>query len=116
MKIQTRKEGGVCVVELHGKLAQPDGTAALRSKVRELDDAGDHRLVFDLRNVPWLDSSGVGEIVGCHTRAADQGGEVRLVLPEKPLSEFSFTQLGQILKSYPTTEEAVASFADLADG
>ena len=112
MKIRTRKAGNACVVELSGRLAQPDGTADLRSKVRELDAAGEYRLVLDLRKVPWLDSSGLGEIVGCHTRAQDRGGEVKLVLPENPLSAFSYTQLEQVIDTFDTPEEAIASFAD----
>lgn len=110
MKIQTRKEGTVCVIELHGKLAQPDGTAALREKAKELDEAGEHRLVLDLRNVPWLDSSGVGEIVGCYARAQDRGGQIKLVMPEEPLSGFSFTQLEQVIETFDSPEEAIASF------
>ena len=111
MDIRTRKEGNACVLELTGKLAQPDGTQNLRDKAKELDEAGEYHLVLDLRNVPWLDSSGLGEIVGCHARAQDQGGEVKLVLPEKPLSGFTYTQLEQLFDIFETTEDAVASFA-----
>ena len=81
MDIRTRKEGTACILELSGKLAQPDGTDSLRNTAKELDAAGEHNLVLDLTNVPWLDSSGLGEIVGCHARAQDQGGEVKLERP-----------------------------------
>ena len=57
MDIRTRKEGTTCILELTGKLAQPDGTENLRNKTKELDEAGEHDFVLDLRNVPWLDSS-----------------------------------------------------------
>ena len=110
MKIETRNEGNICVIELHGKLSQPDGTAALRAKVKELDAAGVHHLVLDLRNVPWLDSSGVGEIVAGFTVAQDHGGAMKLVLPEKPLSGFSFTQLELIIEVFDDLEAAIASF------
>ena len=108
MKIHTRREPEVCILELHGKLAQPDGTADLRSQVQKLEEAGDHRLVLDLRNVPWIDS---GEIVACYTRAQDLGGTVKLVLPEQPLSGFSYAQLEPLFEVFDTPEDAVASFS-----
>ena len=111
MKIQTRRVGGVCVVKLSGKLAHPDGTAELRKKIKELDTAGQHDLVLDLRDVPWVDSSGLGEVVACYTRAQDLGGDVKLVLPEEPLSAFSYTQMEQLFAIFDTTEEAISSFS-----
>jgi anti-sigma B factor antagonist len=110
MKIETRNEGDVYIMELHGKLAQPDGTATLRKKVKELSADGKHELVLDLRNVPWLDSSGVGEIVAGFTLAQDNGGALKLVLPEKPLSGFSFTQLELVIETFEDPGTAVASF------
>ncbi|MGD8375228.1 MAG: STAS domain-containing protein [Acidobacteriota bacterium] len=110
MKIQTRTEGGTHVLQLTGKLAQPEGTTALRRVFRDLETAGRVRVVLDLRNVPWMDSSGLGEIVSCYARAQDRGGDVKLVLPEKPLSAFTFTHLEELFEIFVTPEEAVAAF------
>ena len=96
---------------LSGTLTYPEATAELRRRWTELMTAGERWFVINMLAVPWLDSSGMGEIVACYKRAHEQGGVVKLVLEKKPYTMFTHSQLGKMFGIFSTEEEAVAGFA-----
>jgi anti-sigma B factor antagonist len=112
MRIDVRQEGALVVLELHGEVRIGEPTNLLRGRFKELLEAGGRRFVFDMRGVPWLDSSGLGEVFACHKRAREKGGAVKLVLTGKPCSLFTITQLDRILEIFPDPQAALASCAD----
>ncbi len=98
------------MLSLAGKLCFPDATADLRQQSRELVADGEKQVVLDMLAVPWLDSSGIGEVVACYKRVREQGGTVKLVLREKPFLQFTFCHLEKMFDIYQDVDEAVASF------
>jgi len=112
MKIDVRHEGSIVVLELHGEVRIGEPSNLLRARFKDLLEAGGRHFVFDMRAVPWLDSSGLGEVFACHKRARERGGAVKLVLTGKPCSLFTITQLDRILEIFSDPQVALASFPD----
>ena len=112
MEIFTRREGKVTVVSLSGAVVGGEAEASLRSTFRGLLDSGDRLFVFHMTAVPYLDSAGVGELVGCAKRDYERGGAIKIVLaPRGPVREiFKVTSLDKVFEIFEHEAEAVASF------
>ncbi len=110
MRIEVERRAGVAVLHLRGEVARGAATELLRREVRELVAAGEATLVLDMLHVPWLDSSGLGEVFACCKRARSAGGVVKLVLQGKSRSLFTFTELHRVLEIFDDLDAALASF------
>ena len=88
-KMQTtiRHVGDVAVVDIRGRITLGEGNVMLREIVRELADHGSKKIVLNLGEVQYIDSSGVGELVKTHTTVRNQGGKLRLVNLNKHVDE-----------------------------
>ncbi len=74
---------------------------------------GHRRIVLNLERVPFIDSSGIVELVGCHKRACETGAEIRLLNPIPKVRELlAVTQLSDILQIFDNEEKVLASFSD----
>lgn len=112
MKINTRQEGNVTILEVAGKITIGAGDLALRQAVHEALEGGATNLVIDLANVTTIDSSGVGELVSAYTTATNRGAKLKLArIPEKVNDVLTITQLITVFDVYDTVGEAVRSFA-----
>lgn len=111
MTIEVRKQGRICIFEIHGELSYGQPTALLRKHCIEALAGGDRLFLFDMLDVPWLDSSGLGEVVACHKRARENKGVVKLVLAERSRSLFVITQLQRMFDIFADLESGIASFA-----
>jgi anti-sigma B factor antagonist len=112
MKINTRQEGNVTILEVAGKITIGAGDLALRQGVQDALNSGATNLVLDLGGVTTIDSSGVGELVSAYTTATNRGAKVKLAhLPEKVNDVLVITQLITVFDVYDTVDEAVRSFA-----
>jgi anti-anti-sigma factor len=110
MKIDVHERGDVCLLVLEGEVKLGEPTRLLREKSRELVHAGKRFFVLDMLGVPWLDSSGIGEVFACYKRARQNDGVVKLVLRDRSLSLFTMTQLDRVFEIYGDVDRAVASF------
>jgi anti-sigma B factor antagonist len=111
MEIREREVDGVRVLDLKGKVTGGEGSAKLKRRIADLVDAGYDRIVINLAGVPYMDSSGLGELVRCFTAAQRAGGSVKLSSPSRRLIDlFNLTKLSTILDICDTDAEAVASF------
>jgi len=79
MRTTTRYIGDVAVLDISGRITLGEGNVMLREIVRELADKGNKKVVLNLGEVQYIDSSGVGELVKTHTTVRNQGGQIRLV-------------------------------------
>ena len=109
--IDVRKSGDVCILDVKGEMRIGQPTALLRKTCRQLIEQGERHFVFDMLDVPWLDSSGLGEVFACFKRAREIDGAVKLVLRGKSYSLFTITQLDRVFEIFEEAETAVASFA-----
>lgn len=81
VKMQTsiRQIGDVTVLDISGRITLGEGNVMLREIVRDMADKGNKRIVLNLAEVTYVDSSGVGELVKTHTTIRNKGGELKLV-------------------------------------
>ena len=78
-KLTIREVDHVTVVDIHGRIVLGDEIGALRDTVRDLVSQGKKRIILNLANVDYIDSSGVGELVGSFTSVRNGGGELKLL-------------------------------------
>jgi anti-sigma B factor antagonist len=112
MTIEVRKDEEVCILEISGKIMLGEPTKQLREKVKELLGAGERIFIFDMANVPWLDSSGIGEVVACRNRIVAVEGRIRVVLNPEMHDLFTLFELQKVLKYYGNIERALASLVE----
>jgi anti-sigma B factor antagonist len=111
MKISTREVEGITIVDLSGRITLGDETGKLRSTVRELLDKGVKKIVLNFAGVSYIDSTGVGELVGCYTTVRGQGGEMKLMaLTQKVQDLFHVTKLYTVFDVKEDEFTAVKSF------
>ena len=79
MTANTRLVGGVTIVDLSGRIVLGDGSTALRDLVRNLISEGNKKILLNLRNVDYIDSSGLGELVSAFTSVRSGGGALKLL-------------------------------------
>ena len=82
MQLNTRDAGRVAIVDLKGRVVLGSGDLALREAVQKLLDAGKTKIILNLKEVDYVDSAGIGELVACKKRATAKGGDVRLLMPK----------------------------------
>lgn len=111
MQFDVAQHDDVVVISLSGDvMGGPDGST-LHSKLHELRSMGSHNVVVDLDGVRFMNSSGLGMLIGALTTMRNAGGDLRLArVGERVLSLLMITKLVSVFKHYDTVEEAVESF------
>ena len=79
MKTSTRQVDGVTIVDCSGRITLGEGSVILRDTVRELLGKGNKKILLNLGDVNYIDSSGIGELVSAFTTVRNQGGELKLL-------------------------------------
>lgn len=111
MKLKTREKDNVRILEVKGKvMGGPDATLfqdTLKAQIAK----GHKRFIFDLGGVDWMNSSGLGILIGGYTTIKNAGGELKLsAVTDKIRSLFMITKLVTIFDTYESVEEALKSF------
>jgi anti-sigma B factor antagonist len=110
LRMQTQISGDVFIVHCDGRIVFGDEGAALRERIRDML-SGSPRVVVNLNEVQYLDSGGLGILVGLCVSARNRGGELKLVNPSQRVSDvLRRTNLDTIISVYGSDEEAVAAF------
>jgi anti-sigma B factor antagonist len=112
MAVEVRQKGKVSIVDVKGKLTVGDDHIQLREAVKGLLEGGNRLFVFNLRDVPFMDSSGLGETAACKMRVSRHEGVIKLVLEEhsKVREVLKITGLDHAFEIYEDEGEALASF------
>ena len=95
MKTSIRQVDGVTIVDCSGRITLGEGSVVLRDAVRDLLTKGQKKILLNLGEVNYIDSSGIGELVSAYTTAKNQGGELKLLKLTKKVHD-----LLQITKLY----------------
>jgi len=105
--------GTIASIDLRGKFIKGQGGHQLQMLAEKVLSAGSDQILLNLTEVPIIDSMGIGEIVRCYNKVRDAGGELKLVgLTDRVYGALTITQLLKVIDSYPTEEEAAASFKE----
>ena len=111
MDIELRSLGPVKLVKLRGRLNLGDAVDRLRETLDDLIGSGDTRILLDLSEVPWIDSSGIGLLVKLLTSAKQQGGAMKLLNPSKfTVQTLKMIALLDVFEIFEDPQVAVASF------
>lgn len=109
--IQAREVNGVTVLDLNGRLVLGEPATHLRDTIRSYGRDG-ARLVLNLAGVAYIDSAGMGELVGCHVTMRTVGGDMKVVhLHERVQVLLKLMRLHDMFHPFETEEEAILSFA-----
>lgn len=111
--IVEKKQGDVLILDLRGRLTLGPETAELRSRLNDLMDAGHRKIVLTLREVTYVDSSGLAALIACYTTARKHEGDLKLAhLTTRIRDLLQITRLSTVFENYAAVEDAVASFAN----
>ena len=111
MKLSSREQDGIVVLEPKGKIMGGPDATVLREAVYEYVNQNKKRIVIDLKEVDWMNSTGLGILISCLTTLRNAGGELRLSnVTQKIKSLLTITKLVTIFESFESTEQAVTSF------
>jgi anti-sigma B factor antagonist len=113
MKIKEKIENHVAILEIGGKMMGGPENAELHEKIRSLIGDGIKKVVIDLRDVKWMNSSGLGVLMACMTTLKNSKGMLKLAnVTEKIESLLIITQLIKIFETYESVERAVSSMTE----
>jgi anti-sigma B factor antagonist len=111
MKASTRQVDGITVVDLSGRITLGEGSVVLRDTVRDLLAKGDRKMLLNLGEVTYIDSSGIGELVSAFTTVRNQGGELKLLnLTKKVHDLLQITKLYTVFDVKDDEATAISSF------
>ncbi|MCK4271446.1 STAS domain-containing protein [bacterium] len=106
-----REQNGVVILEPKGKIMGGPDAGAVRERLHQLIDDGKKKVVVDLSGVSWMNSSGLGILIGGLTTMRNSGGDLKLAnTTEKVQNLLMVTKLISIFESYDTVDDAVASY------
>lgn len=111
MKIEKRRNGDVTIFDLKGKILFGDGIDELRQSVNASIKENEKHLILNFAEVPYLDSTGLGEVVRSYTTLKKEGGTVKITnLTNKVKDLMMVTKLITVFETFEDENEAVKSF------
>ena len=111
MKMEVKQEGDVTVIGFEGYLNKNLGDYKIKNTTIDLLNEGVRKILLQLDEVKFINSAGIGELVGAYISISNRGGVIKLCgIPEKVYKMLKITQLISIFDTYKTKEEALASF------
>jgi anti-sigma B factor antagonist len=106
-----REDGSITIIDLSGRIALGEGSALLRTTIRDLLERERIKIVLNLGDVNYIDSSGIGELVSAFTAVRNRQGELKLLhLTKKVHDLLQITKLYTVFDVYTDEGTAVRSF------
>ena len=111
MKTRIRQANGVAIVDCRGRIVLGEECVVLRDTVRELLSNGQTKILLNLGDINYIDSSGIGELVGAFTTVRKQGGDIKLLNLTKKVHEvLQITKLYTVFDVKEDEAGAIKSF------
>ena len=111
VKLSTRQVGDVSVVDVAGRITLGEGSSALRDALRDMVSKDHKKILLNLGDVSYIDSSGIGELVSAFTTTKNQGGELKLLNLTKKVNDLlQITKLYTVFDVKDDEASAVKSF------
>ena len=112
VKLSTRQVGNVTVVDVTGRITLGEGSSALRETLRDLVNKHQNKILLNLADVSYIDSSGIGELVSGYTTVTNTGGSLKLLNLNKRVKDLlQITKLYTVFEVHDDEAAAVRSFA-----
>lgn len=111
MEFTRNESDGVTILALDGKLIVGEATAALKDQIKSLTDEGVRKLILNLKEVDYIDSSGLGTLVYSFSTFRKQGGALKLTnLSRRNIELMLLTKLETVFEVFDNEQSAVDSF------
>jgi anti-sigma B factor antagonist len=111
MKIDERSAGKVKILDVSGQIKFTQGDEMLKDKIHSVVHQGSKKILVNLGGVDYVDSAGLGELVGAYTTVAKAGGTMKLLNVTKKMRDLlSITKLLTVFETFDNEQEAVNSF------
>jgi anti-anti-sigma factor len=108
---QKKIEPDIVVMEMHGRITMGSDSQKIEWGVAQLIEQNQRKVIFDLSEICYLDSSGVGILMMCHAKLRKAGGTLRLAGAKGMVEEaLAMTSVNKIVQLYTTAQEAVDDF------
>jgi anti-sigma B factor antagonist len=111
VKLNTRQVGDVSVIDVAGRITLGEGSAALREAIRDLIAKNQRKILLNLGEVNYIDSSGIGELVSGFTSVSNSGGSLKLLNLNKRVKDLlQITKLYTVFDVHEDEAGAIRSF------
>ncbi len=111
VKLNVRQVGDVTVVDVAGRITLGEGSSALRETLRDLVSKGQNKILLNLGDVSYIDSSGIGELVSGFTSVTNSGGTLKLLNLTKRVQDLlQITKLYTVFDVHDSEATAIRSF------
>jgi anti-sigma B factor antagonist len=112
VKITNRQVGDVTVVDATGRITLGEGASVFRDMIRDLATKGNKKILINLSDVSYIDSSGIGEMVSSFTTVTNHGGQLKLLgLTKRVKDLLQITKLYTVFEVFEDESSAIRSFA-----
>jgi anti-sigma B factor antagonist len=112
VKLSTRQVGNVTVIDVAGRITLGEGSSALRETLRDLVAKNQNKILLNLADVSYIDSSGIGELVSGYTTVTNTGGSLKLLNLNKRVKDLlQITKLYTVFEVHEDEAAAIRSFA-----
>ena len=111
VKLTTRQVGDVTVIDAAGRITLGEGSSTFRDSIKELTAKGHKKVLLNLGEVSYIDSSGIGELVSGFTTVSNAGGQLKLLKLTKRIQDLlQITKLYTIFEVFDDEAAGLASF------
>lgn len=111
-KANLRQAGDVAIVDLAGRITMGEGSGVVRSAIKELLAGGRKNILLNLKDVAYIDSAGLGELVGAFASVNNAAGGIKLLHVQGKVRDLlQITKLYTVFQAYDDELAAVRSFA-----
>jgi len=111
VKLNTRQVGDVSVIDVAGRITLGEGSSALRDALRDMINKNQKKILLNLGEVNYIDSSGIGELVSGFTTVTNSGGQLKLLNLNKRVKDLlQITKLYTVFDVHEDEAGAIRSF------
>lgn len=111
VKLSSRQVGDVTVIDAAGRITLGEGSSTFRDTIKDLTAKGHKKVLLNLGDVSYIDSSGIGELVSGFTTVANAGGSLKLLNLTKRIQDLlQITKLYTVFEVFDDEAAALASF------
>jgi anti-sigma B factor antagonist len=110
-EVEVRLAGNVAIVDMTGRVTLGEGCNLLRETVKQLLNSDRKHILLNLKNVSYIDSSGLGQLAGCYVTTSRMGGQLKILNTEGKVHDLlQITKLFTVFVTFSDEAEAIASF------
>ena len=111
VSVTIRQVGDVSVLDVAGRITLGEGSSTLRESLRTVSSVRDAKILLNLEEVTYIDSSGIGELVSGFTNLQEQGGQLKLLKLTKRVRDLlQITKLYTVFEVFDDEAVAIRSF------